>query len=77
VPCVGADAAVRFVEVPRRYQIPVSVRLRYGGEVHEERATIVLEKRGITRIHPGLAPERGPDPGEVVTPARRTSRGCA
>jgi len=55
VPFVGEDGLVRFAEAPRRYQIPVSVRLEHGGEVHEEHATLVLEKRGLTRIDPGIA----------------------
>lgn len=55
VPFVGDGGAVQFAEVPRRYPVPVSVRLRYGGETREERATLVLEKRGITRIGPGIA----------------------
>jgi hypothetical protein len=55
VPFVGEDGAVQFAEAPRRYQIPVSVRLEHGGETHEERATVVLEKRGITRLDAGVA----------------------
>jgi hypothetical protein len=57
VPFVGEGGAVRFAEAPRRYQIPVSVRLRHGAETCEERATLVLEKRGLTRIEPGIAPD--------------------
>jgi hypothetical protein len=54
VPFVGADGAVRFADAPRRYQVPVSVRLEAGGEAHEEHATLVIEKRGITRMDRGL-----------------------
>lgn len=52
---VSAAGVVEFAEAPRRYPIPVSVRLRYGGEVREERATLVLEKRGITHLEGGPA----------------------
>jgi hypothetical protein len=57
VPLVGEGGVVQFAEVPRRYPIPVSVRLRYDGEMREEHATLVLEKRGITRMSPGVAPD--------------------
>ena len=33
----------------------VSVRFHHGGKAHEERATLVLEKRGITRMDKGTA----------------------
>ncbi|APR82260.1 Hypothetical protein A7982_07609 [Minicystis rosea] len=57
VPFVGADGAVRVAEVPRRYQIPVCVRFSHGVKTHEERATLVLEKRGLTRMDKGTAPD--------------------
>lgn len=55
MPFVDHAGVVRFAEARRRYQIPVSVRLRLGGETVEEHATLVLEKRGITRVDPALA----------------------
>jgi hypothetical protein len=54
VPFVDQDGAVRFAEAPRRYQIPISVRLYQGGETAEEHATLVLEKRGLSRVDPAL-----------------------
>jgi len=57
VPFVGAGGAVELAEAPRRYQIPISVQLRHGGHTYEERATLVLEKRGITRMDPDIAPD--------------------
>jgi hypothetical protein len=57
VPFVGEDGAVQLAEAPRRYQIPISVQLRHGGHTYEERATLVLEKRGITRMDPDIAPD--------------------
>ena len=54
VPFVDGAGAVRFADARRRYLIPVSVRLQRGGESVAERATVVLEKRGITRVDPGL-----------------------
>jgi hypothetical protein len=59
VPFVGAGGAVHVAEVPRRYQIPVHVRLSHGGEAHEERAVIVIEKRGITRMDRGAPRDVG------------------
>jgi hypothetical protein len=54
VPFVDQAGAVRFAEAPRRYQIPISVRLHQGGETVEEHATLVLEKRGLTRVDGAL-----------------------
>ncbi|HXN81754.1 MAG TPA: hypothetical protein VN883_04705, partial [Myxococcales bacterium] len=44
------DGAVRFVAAQRRYHVPVCIRLTFGGAVHEERATVVLEKAGLVRL---------------------------
>jgi hypothetical protein len=44
------DGAVRFVAAQRRYHVPVSIRLSCAGAVHEERATVVLEKGGLVRL---------------------------
>lgn len=42
---------VRFVAAPRCYRVPVRVRVRCGGrDWHEERATLVLTKRGLERL---------------------------
>ena len=53
VPFVDRGGAVHFADAPRRYQIPVSVRLCQG-ETIEKHATLVLEKRGITRMDAAL-----------------------
>lgn len=73
VPFVDRSGAVRFAEAPRRYQIPVCVRLRHGAEVHERQATVVLEKRGITRIDPGMTPDAFTPEGRLDEP--RADRG--
>jgi hypothetical protein len=54
VPFVDGAGAVHFADAPRRYLIPVSIRLQRGGESVAEHATVVLEKRGITRVDPAL-----------------------
>ena len=41
---------VRFAAAPRCYRLPVSVRVRCGGVWQEERATLVLTKRGLERL---------------------------
>jgi hypothetical protein len=66
VPFVGADGVVRFADAPRRYQVPVSVRLEAGGEAYEEHATLVLEKRGITRMDRGLPRDAFAGDGQVA-----------
>ncbi len=44
------EGAVRFVAAQRRYHVPVCIRLSCAGAVHEERATVVLEKGGLVRL---------------------------
>ena len=53
-----ATHRVRFAAAPRCYRLPVRVRVRCGGEWQEERATLVLTKRGLDRL------ERDVDGGE-------------
>ncbi len=50
VPVIEDEGRVRFVDAPRRYQGPLSVRLRYDDEVFEEHVTLVLDKQGLTRV---------------------------
>jgi hypothetical protein len=50
VPIVDPDQGVRFVDAPRRYRVPVSVHLSYGGETYEDRAVVVLDKNGLRRL---------------------------
>jgi hypothetical protein len=58
VPVVGPDSHVRFVDAPRRYDVPVKVRVRYDDQSHEEKAVIVLDKRGLRRIDRNVGPTR-------------------
>ncbi len=59
---------VRFIDAPRCYRFPVSVRVEAGGQSYTERGTLVLHKRGLERLdrdkdsNPSLA-EIGLEPG--------------
>lgn len=63
-----ASRRVRFIDAPRCYRLPVSVRIETGGQTYTERATLVLHKRGLERLerdkdsNPSLA-EVGLEPG--------------
>jgi hypothetical protein len=46
---------VRFTEASRCYRVPVRARLTCAGQSYEESATLVLYKRGLARLDPGLA----------------------
>jgi hypothetical protein len=48
---------VRFVDAPRRYQIPVRVVLTMTGLREERVATLVIDKQGIVRLDPARASE--------------------
>jgi hypothetical protein len=61
IPVVEADNHIRFVDAPRRYRVPVTVSLRYDNVVHEQRVTLVLDKRGLRRIEPGADERNGRD----------------
>ena len=41
---------VRFIDAPRCYRFPVLVRVECGGVSTEEKATLVLHKRGLDRL---------------------------
>lgn len=49
----AATGRSRFVDAPRRYQIPIEVVLKAGGERREVRASIVVDKQGIVRVEAG------------------------
>ena len=50
----------RFVDAPRRYQVPVRLVLTIDG-IREERAeTLVIDKQGIVRLDPALVPAAEP-----------------
>jgi hypothetical protein len=53
------DRATRrmcLTAAPRCYRIPLSLRVRSGGETWEERVTVVLHKGGLDRIERSVAP---------------------
>lgn len=52
VPVIESDKRIRFVDAPRRYRVPLLVRLRYDDEQYEARVTLVLDKRGLRRVDP-------------------------
>jgi len=41
---------VSFVDAPRRYRVPVRLRVVCAGESHDIRATLVLHKGGLDRL---------------------------
>jgi hypothetical protein len=49
---VQDERGVAFVDAPRRYHVPVFVRLAHDAVSLERRATVVLDKRGLARIDP-------------------------
>ncbi len=63
-----ASRRVRFIDAPRCYRLPVSVRIETNGQIYTEGATLVLHKRGLERLerdkdsNPSLA-EVGLEPG--------------
>ena len=54
VPVTDAAGNVAFVATPRRYEVPIRVTLRAGGEEHEQQATLVLDRGGLRRIVIGV-----------------------
>jgi hypothetical protein len=53
VPVIETEGRIRFVDAPRRYRVPLVVRVRYDDQDHEEIFTVVLDKRGLRRVEPG------------------------
>ena len=53
VPVADAEGNVAFVATPRRYRVPIRVTLKAGGEQHEQRATLVVDRGGLRRIEFG------------------------
>jgi hypothetical protein len=51
---MDSGGRVAFAEAPRRYRVPVVVRVRFHREAHEERVTVVLDKGGLRRVDAGL-----------------------
>jgi hypothetical protein len=51
---VQVDDGVGFVEAPRRYYVPLSVRVSYDDASWETRATVVLDRRGLERVDAGV-----------------------
>jgi hypothetical protein len=62
VPVLDATThRVRFAAAPRCYRLPVRVRVRCGREWQEERATLVLTKRGLDRLERKVEGEKALD----------------
>lgn len=63
-----ASRKVRFIDAPRCYRLPVTVRIETGGRAYIENTTLVLHKRGLERLerdkdsNPSLV-EVGLEPG--------------
>ena len=59
---------VRFIDAPRCYRVPITVKVECNGQKYEEHSTLVLHKRGLERLerdkdsNPSLA-EIGIEPG--------------
>jgi hypothetical protein len=47
VPVMEAGRLVGFDEAPNRYHIPLLVRVSYDDQSHQERVTLVVDKRGL------------------------------
>ena len=52
---------VTFIEAPRRYHVPVLVRVSHDDLADEKRATVVVDKRGLERVDPAGDRERASD----------------
>jgi hypothetical protein len=58
---------VRFIDAPRCYRVPISIKVTCGTQKFTEHSTLVLHKRGLERLerekdsHPSL-PEIGIEP---------------
>jgi hypothetical protein len=51
VPVVDPEThRARFVDAPRRYQIPVRIALKMAGDEEERAAMLVIDKHGIVRL---------------------------
>ncbi|HTP30234.1 MAG TPA: hypothetical protein VMK12_31820 [Anaeromyxobacteraceae bacterium] len=46
------EGEISFAQAPRRYRVPVRIRLSSGGEMHDQRMELVLDKGGLRRIEP-------------------------
>lgn len=59
---------VRFIDAPRCYRLPISVEIECNGQKYNEKATLVMHKRGLERLerdkdsNPSLT-EVGIEPG--------------
>lgn len=50
---VQDEREVRFIPAPRRYHVPVLVRVSYDDVADEKHATLVLDHDGLERVDPG------------------------
>jgi hypothetical protein len=65
VPVLGADG-LRVAEAPRRYRIPMRVKLSVGDRVYERHAIAVVHKRGLERLDLDAGTHGAADVGEAV-----------
>ena len=57
IPVVDPESGrSKFIDAPRRYQMPVRVSVVCGGETRKTAAVLVLDKLGIVRLEPATAP---------------------
>ena len=49
---VQDERGVTFIDAPRRYHVPVLVRVSHDNWVEEKHAMMVVDKRGVERVDP-------------------------
>jgi hypothetical protein len=52
VPVLDGNGRVSVIEAMRKYRVRVDVRVTFGGERHEHKAEIVLDKNGLHSVVP-------------------------
>jgi hypothetical protein len=62
VPATEAGQLVNFHEAPGRYRIPLLVRVSYDDQNHEERVTLVVDRRGLRIVAHAPPPARDDEP---------------
>jgi hypothetical protein len=55
-----ASRRVKFIDAPRCYRVPITVKVRCDGRDWVETATLVLHKRGLDRLERKLEDESDP-----------------
>jgi hypothetical protein len=59
VPATEAGRLVGFDEAPNRYHVPLLVRVSYDDQSHQERVTLVVDRRGLRVVAPSSPATRG------------------